>query len=129
MIPAMSPDMSPERWRRIEALFDAVVDRPAAERDTYLTKVCEGDEELRREVESLLAYENQTAGFIRNPAMEVVARELADESVLSTRTIDHFQILSLLGRGGMGEVYLALWDPIRGDARFKDLLRRMGIPQ
>jgi serine/threonine-protein kinase len=96
-----------EKWEQVERLFNAALELESAARAAFLAEACAGDEELRREVESLLAYENETAGFIRKPAMEVVARELAEESALSNRTIDHFQILSLLGRGGMGEVYLA----------------------
>ena len=96
-----------EKWNQVEELFNAAVELGTAARAAFLDQACADDEELRREVESLLAYENETAGFIRKPAIEVVARELVEDSALSTRTIDHFQILSLLGRGGMGEVYLA----------------------
>ena len=58
--------MNPERWQRVEELFRTAVDRPADERDAYLTRVCDGDEDLRREVLSLL--ERDTAeDFIRDP--------------------------------------------------------------
>ncbi len=86
--------MTPERWEQVEHLYHAAVELESGQRAAFLAKACAGDEELRREVESLLAYENETAGFIRKPALEVVARELADEPALSTRTIDHFQILT-----------------------------------
>ncbi|MGH9853117.1 MAG: hypothetical protein ACREBD_25040, partial [Blastocatellia bacterium] len=58
--------MNPERWQRVEELFLTAVDRPAAEREAYLTRVCGGDEELRREVLSLLARDT-TEEFIEKP--------------------------------------------------------------
>src|SRR5262245_151199 len=107
MIPAMRPEMNPERWRRIEALFDAVVDRPAAERDTYLTKACEGDEELRREVLSLLASVT-TKDFIRDSitgvALSFAARPKDD---MTGDRIGPYRVTRLIGRGGMGAVYEA----------------------
>ena len=58
--------MNPERWHRIEELFRTVVDHPVAEREAYLTRVCGGDEELRREVLSLLARDTDE-DFIQDP--------------------------------------------------------------
>ncbi|HKQ80032.1 MAG TPA: serine/threonine-protein kinase [Blastocatellia bacterium] len=99
--------MNPERWRHIEELFRTVVDRPEAERDTYLTRVCDGDEELRREVLSLL--ERDTAeDFIRDPIASAVMAYSAELKVdLTGERIGPYRITRLVGRGGMGDVYEA----------------------
>ncbi len=115
--------MTPERWEKVEHHYHAALELEPGQRAAFLQKTCGGDEELCREVESLLAAHEQAGSLIAAPALEVVAKALADNrdgsamqeamtvplgaANLSTRTIDHFQILSLLGRGGMGEVYLA----------------------
>lgn len=99
--------MTPERWRQIEELCQAALDRPADERPGFLAS-CE-DEDLRREVESLLSHSDQAEKFIEGPAVEAVARLVAgDLDVdMAGKTIGHYTVRSLLGRGGMGEVFLA----------------------
>jgi serine/threonine protein kinase len=101
--------MTPERFQQVAELFRAACELGAEERAAYLHRACADDAELRREVESLLASHEQAGGFLSEPAAKAVAQELTEseaESVVGRR-IDHFQVLSLLGKGGMGEVYLA----------------------
>ena len=80
-----------------------------SERAEYLARACAGDEGLRREVESLLAYEDRAENFIESPALDVAAKMLADgqDATAPGQTINQYKIISPLGAGGMGEVYLA----------------------
>ena len=100
--------MKGERWQQVERLYHASLERDADGRANFLEEACAGDEGLRREVESLLAYESRAENFIESPALEVAAKMMAeDTSVLAGQTIDHYKVISRLGAGGMGEVFLA----------------------
>ncbi len=100
--------MTPERWRQIEQFYHAALECASDERAAFLDQACAGDAELRREIVSLLASHEQAGTFIDAPPDDVVAGMLAGQarSVLG-RTLGHYRISSLLGAGGMGEVYLA----------------------
>jgi eukaryotic-like serine/threonine-protein kinase len=101
--------MTPERWRQIDLLYHDALERDAGRRAAFLDRACAGDAELRRDVESLLASHERAGGFIAEPALKVAARVLASERAESLvgRVLAHYRIVSLLGAGGMGEVYLA----------------------
>jgi Tol biopolymer transport system component/serine/threonine protein kinase len=101
--------MKPELWRRAEKLYYEALECQAGERLAFLDRVCAGDEALWREVDSLLAAHEQAGGFLAAPAIEAVAKDIAAEQAQypGGRWISHYQILSRLGAGGMGEVYLA----------------------
>jgi serine/threonine protein kinase len=101
--------MKAERWQQIEKVYYAARECDASRRAAFLDEACAGDEELCREVESLLASDDQAGDFLAMPALKVAADEIAaeqDQSLLG-RQVGHYRILSLLGAGGMGEVYLA----------------------
>src|SRR5262245_45120518 len=107
----MRPEqMRPELWGRIERLYHEALERAPGEREAFLAEACEGDEVLLREVESLLNFDSRAERFIEAPALEVAARARAgaEEETLIGQTLGHYRILSLLGEGGMSEVYLAL---------------------
>src|SRR5262245_43089900 len=105
--------MKPDRWQQIERLYHHALELEVNQRALFLDEACAGDEELRREIDSLLVAREKagrTGKFLNRPALEVAARTLAEEQyqILTGRKIGHYQILSLLGMGGMGGVYLAL---------------------
>jgi eukaryotic-like serine/threonine-protein kinase len=72
--------VSPERWQQIERLYDAVIQHQPGERAALLEQWCAGDDELRREVEWMLAHQQEAAHFIQVPALEAAARSLASDS-------------------------------------------------
>ena len=101
--------MKDERWQQVEDLYDATLKRVPKERSAFLSRECAGDEQLRHEVESLLAYEQRAERFIELPALDVAARMMADElsGIKEGDKFNQYQIITRLGAGGMGEVYLA----------------------
>lgn len=103
--------MTPERWERVRALFGAALGLQPGERSSFLDEACGDDTALRREVDSLLAAESKNGSFLAAGALNDAARMLlvGDQkaSSLVGKRLDHYQVLSLLGAGGMGEVYLA----------------------
>jgi serine/threonine protein kinase/tetratricopeptide (TPR) repeat protein len=97
-----------ERWKQVEQLYHAALERDEESRADFLDHACAGDEGLRREVESLLGYEERAEKFIEAPALEVAARMMAQEKIATvSQSINQYKIISPIGAGGMGEVYLA----------------------
>ena len=73
--------MKPERWQRIEELYHAALDRKGSERIRFLDKETAGDEELRRELDSLLSFDEQTGEFLESTAMVEAARSITGDSL------------------------------------------------
>src|SRR5215813_12845439 len=103
--------MDPERWQQINDLFQSAAERAPEERAAFIDEACNGDESLCREVESLIACYDRAENFIESPAFEVAPELLTNDrssaSALVGELIGHYRIESLIGAGGMGEVYLA----------------------
>src|SRR5688572_18546398 len=97
--------MTPERWERVKNLYDATKARPQAERAAFLASATAGDDELRRDVESLLGQPVATAALVGR--VGTAPPERAAPQNLTGRRLGSFEINALLGRGGMGEVYRA----------------------
>jgi serine/threonine-protein kinase len=102
-------DPQSDRWQQIERLYNEALALDAADRDAYLIRACDGDETLREEVRSLLAYEGAADRFLERPALAEAARTLARATrpELTGRRIAGYDIVALLAVGGMGEVYRA----------------------
>src|SRR5262245_11038771 len=101
--------MKPEQWETIDQIYHAVLQCAPDERAAVLDRACAGDQKLRHEVESLLAHDEAAQNFI-TPSQDLIAAGLLAaipaHSLIGT-TLSHYQILAPLGRGGMGEVFLA----------------------
>ncbi len=91
--------MTPERWRQIEQIYHSTLEREESQRASFLKEACAGDEELRREVESLLAHKDQAESFIECPPWKLRPKRLTQgtDRVLVGQQIGSYQILSLLG--------------------------------
>ena len=94
-----------DRWRRVEALCQAALERPAAERDAFLRAACR-DDELRHEVETLLGREPAAERFLEAGVGAAVATAMPTPP-LHGRRVGPFDVGPLLGAGAMGEVYRA----------------------
>jgi len=101
--------MTPERYQRIKELFHSALERAADERPAFLAEACSGDTALLAKVEALIAAAEQSGDFMDAPAYEVAAEMLVGNPTgsLEGQRIGHYQIIALLGSGGMGDVYLA----------------------
>jgi serine/threonine protein kinase/tetratricopeptide (TPR) repeat protein len=107
--------MTPERWQQVEKLFQSAIERPTEERRAFLDEACGGDVHLRSEVESLIASHRQAGDFIESPPVDLpptielssMAPVKGRNEPVNSQEIGPYKVISHIGRGGMGDVYLA----------------------
>ncbi len=105
--------MKPESWQQLDNLFHSALERVPEGRAAFLDGACAGDDQLRKQVEALLAAHEKAGSFIEGSAMEVEARRVAADpedraaEFANGKAVSHYRIISPLGSGGMGDVYLA----------------------
>lgn len=100
--------MSRARWVRIQELFDGASAMPVAERAAWLDAECRGVRALRDQVAALLEAGNDADPQFEDRVEQAIAGALVDlDAVAPGRIIGRYRVLRLLGRGGMGAVYLS----------------------
>jgi eukaryotic-like serine/threonine-protein kinase len=99
--------MTPERWQQLKQIFQSALERKPAERSAFLNQACAGDPALRSEVESLISSHDQAGDSIEAMAAEAATEMLGNDRAIVGKQIGHYQVLNRIGRGGMGEVFLA----------------------
>ena len=108
--------MKAERWQQVREILDHAIALPASERSPFLDENCANDQELREEVESLLSSHNDAGSvFLKAPPAKLMGAFENDQTNRVGRRIGVYQILSVIGRGGMGEVYHA----VRADGQYE----------
>lgn len=105
--------MQNERWRRVEELYHIALELPPEQRSAFIQRECDLDEELRKELESLLACEEPASDLFQAEAVHIRLRDVEPTASkypainLVGQDISHYLVLAKIGAGGMGEVYRA----------------------
>ncbi|HMG72878.1 MAG TPA: hypothetical protein VK582_05205 [Pyrinomonadaceae bacterium] len=101
--------LSPESQQRIKELLRSALQLDPDQRVSFLDRACAGDLSLRQEVESLIAMQEQATGSVSSLHSIKATTDSRGEQMTAVvgQSIAHYKVLSSLGRGGMGEVYLA----------------------
>jgi serine/threonine-protein kinase len=101
--------MNAGRWRQVKDVLYAALEREPGARAAFLDATCKGNQALQKEIEALLASYERAGTFFEKPVLEAMAEMVAEdqEGEMAGQTVGRYKVLSLLGTGGMGHVYLA----------------------
>src|SRR5262245_30803268 len=101
--------MTPEHWQQVKAVFQSALERKPQERALFLAQACVDDPRLRDEVEALISSYEQAGGSLETVAVDVAAQILAEQPTAPAvrQQFGHYELISQIGAGGMGKVYLA----------------------
>jgi len=102
--------MTPEEWQRIDHLLGELLEIDPDQRTAFIDRQCGDDDNVRRKLEDLLSAHLKAGSFIEEPPAEDATVLLSSREIEQVigKSIAHYRVSSLLGAGGMGEVYLAL---------------------
>ncbi len=129
--------MTPQKWKKVKSVFSQILDLPSDQRTDFLERACADDAELRSAVEQLLASYNENDPFLENSAIKEIADIIFEEEkgndnffvttekpYFESGTVlnERYEIIRQLGKGGMGEVYLANDSKISRNVSLKVLL-------
>src|SRR5262245_31562300 len=127
--------MTNERWQRVKRLFEVVLEQPEAARSGFLSTAAAGDDELRREVEALLAADAAGAGLserlprapeslaarVQQASAALPSAGLSSPGLMAGTRLGNYEVVAPLGAGGMGEVYRARDSKLNRDVALKIL--------
>lgn len=119
--------MDAKRWKKIDEIVDAALELPAEDREKFVTLCCRKDLTLKQEVLELLSAHDESNDFLQKSAMNLMAKAIADDdrtifdNSFLNKTFGNYRIESMLGAGGMGEVYLATDDKLKRKVALKIL--------
>jgi len=130
--------MTVTRWARVESLFHEALAKNAEDRSKFLANACRGDDSLLQEIESLLSHYQAADGLLdKQNLADLISEEIPPSAFGIGQHVGNYEIIHLLGKGGMGEVYLAqdlklprkvalkiLSRALAGDPTLVDRLRR-----